>query len=379
MADQDIFEHVKQLFASARAALRPILPKRLRGDTPVVPVVRLSGVIGISTPLKPGLTLANVARPLERAFGMRRARAVALVINSPGGSPVQSHLIYRRIRALAAEHKRPVIAFAEDVAASGGYMIACAADEIICDPSSIVGSIGVVGGSFGFAKLMDKLGIERRLYTSGEHKAMLDPFLPEKPEDVEQLKAVQQEIHEGFIDLVKGSRGARLKGPEKTLFSGEYWTGSTAIGLGLADGIGDLRTTLRERFGDDVITPLIVSRAQLVRPCAAGRLGPGTLAARREFRRGCHLGTRNTRALGALRTVRMSKETSMPPLIFSPLIKLALGALGAGALVHWAVKEVRRINEELDRVKRASTIDPAARQALPTLRRDPRTGDWRPT
>ena len=257
MADQDIFEHLKQLFASARAALRPILPKRLRGDTPVVPVVRLSGVIGISTPLKSGLTLANVARPLERAFGMRRAQAVALVINSPGGSPVQSHLIYRRIRELAAENKRPVIAFAEDVAASGGYMIACAADEIICDPSSIVGSIGVVGGSFGFAKLMDKLGIERRLYTSGEHKAMLDPFLPENPEDVEKLKAVQREIHEGFIDLVKASRGARLKGPEKTLFSGEYWTGNTAIELGLADGIGDLRTTLRERFGDDVITPLI--------------------------------------------------------------------------------------------------------------------------
>jgi signal peptide peptidase SppA len=257
MADQDIFEHLKQLFASARAALRPILPKRLRGDTPVVPVVRLSGVIGISTPLKSGLTLANVARPLERAFGMRRAQAVALVINSPGGSPVQSHLIYRRIRELAAENKRPVIAFAEDVAASGGYMIACAADEIICDPSSIVGSIGVVGGSFGFAKLMDKLGIERRLYTSGEHKAMLDPFLPENPEDVEKLKAVQREIHEGFIDLVKASRGARLKGPEKTLFSGEYWTGNTAIELGLADGIGDLRTTLRERFGDDVVTPLI--------------------------------------------------------------------------------------------------------------------------
>jgi signal peptide peptidase SppA len=188
---------------------------------------------------------------------MRRAQAVALVINSPGGSPVQSHLIYRRIRELAAENKRPVIAFAEDVAASGGYMIACAADEIICDPSSIVGSIGVVGGSFGFAKLMDKLGIERRLYTSGEHKAMLDPFLPENPEDVEKLKAVQREIHEGFIDLVKASRGARLKGPEKTLFSGEYWTGNTAIELGLADGIGDLRTTLRERFGDDVITPLI--------------------------------------------------------------------------------------------------------------------------
>jgi signal peptide peptidase SppA len=257
MSDHNMYEHLRQLFASAREALRPILPKRLRGDTPVVPVVRLSGVIGIATPLKSALTLASVARPLERAFGMRRARAVALQINSPGGSPVQSHLIYRRIRQLAAESGRPVIAFAEDVAASGGYMIACAADEIVCDPSSLVGSIGVVGGSFGFSKLIDKLGIERRLYTSGDHKAMLDPFLPEKSEDVERLKSVQREIHEGFIELVKRSRGARLKGPEKTVFSGEYWTGSKAIELGLADAIGDLRSTLRARFGDDVLTPLI--------------------------------------------------------------------------------------------------------------------------
>ena len=222
-----------------------------------MPVVRLSGVIGFSTPLKPGLTLASIAKPLERAFTMRKAKAVALLINSPGGSPVQSHLIYGRIRALAAENKLKVIAFAEDVAASGGYMIACAADEIICDPSSIVGSIGVVGGSFGFAGLMDKLGIERRLYTSGDNKAMLDPFLPEKPEDVEKLKAVQRKIHEGFIALVRGSRGTRLKGPDQTLFSGEYWTGDTAVELGLADGIGDLRSTLRARFGDKVATPLV--------------------------------------------------------------------------------------------------------------------------
>ena len=269
MADQRIFEHSRQLFLSAREALRPILPKRLLGDVPLVPVVRLSGVIGLSTPLKPGLTLANVARPLERAFGMRKARAIALLINSPGGSPVQSHLIYRRIRQLAAEKNVRVIAFAEDVAASGGYMIACAADEIICDSSSIVGSIGVVGGSFGFAKLMDKLGIERRLYTSGEHKAMLDPFLPENSEDVDRLKAVQREIHEGFIELVKQSRGARLKGPEQTLFSGEYWTGSTAVALGLADGIGDLRSVMRERFGEDVATPLISPpRSWLGRPQA---------------------------------------------------------------------------------------------------------------
>ena len=257
MTDQTKTEHLRQLLASAHQALRPVLPKRLRGDTPVVPVVRLTGVIGVSTPLRSGLTLATVAKSLERAFAMRRAKAVALVINSPGGSPVQSHLIYRRIRALAAENSRPVIVFTEDVAASGGYMIACAGDEIVCDPSSIIGSIGVVGSSFGFTRLMDKLGIDRRLYTSGEHKAMLDPFLPENPDDVERLKALQQDIHEDFILLVKRSRGARLKGPEKTVFSGEYWTGNKAIELGLADRIGDLRSTLRARFGENVVTPLI--------------------------------------------------------------------------------------------------------------------------
>src|SRR5947209_7969207 len=272
MADQGIFEHSRQLFASAREALRPILPRRIRGDIPVVPVVRLSGVIGLATPLKPGVTLANVARPLDRAFAVRGARAVALLINSPGGSAVQSHLIYQRVRALAAEHGRRVIAFAEDVAASGGYMIACAADEIVCDPHSIVGSIGVVGGSFGFAKLMDKVGIERRLYTSGEHKAMLDPFLPENPQDVERLKGVQREIHQGFIALVKQSRGARLTGREEDLFSGEFWTGSTAQGLGLVDEIGDLRSSLRRRYGDNVITPLISpARGWL------GRVQPGVL------------------------------------------------------------------------------------------------------
>jgi serine protease SohB len=263
-------ERFVKLLAGAGAVLRPLVPKRFRGDIPVVPVVRLSGVIGLSTPLRPGVTAASMARPLERAFNMRNARAVALVVNSPGGSPVQSHLIYRRIRQLAEEKKRPVIAFVEDVGASGGYMAACAADEIICDISSIVGSIGVVGGSFGFPKLMERLGIERRLYTAGEHKASLDPFLPEDAEDVQRLKTLQQEIHQGFIDLVKQSRGARLKGPEKTLFSGEYWSGAKAIELGLADGIGDLRSTLRARFGDKVVTPLIAAERSLF-----GRARPG--------------------------------------------------------------------------------------------------------
>jgi len=240
-------------------ALSPLIPQRFRRDRPIVPVVRLTGVIGFSTPLRPGLSLAGVARTLDRAFAVRRAAAVALSINSPGGSPVQSHLIFRRIRELADEHKRPVIAFIEDAGASGGYMIACAGDEVIADPYSIVGSIGVVGGSFGFDKLIAKIGVERRLYTSGEHKAMLDPFLPENPDDVERLKKLQRHIHEDFIALVKSRRGAKLQGPENDLFSGEYWTGKKAMELGLVDAIGDLRGTLRERFWDKVVTPLITA------------------------------------------------------------------------------------------------------------------------
>jgi len=236
-----------------------VLPARFRADIPVVPVVRLSGVIGVSSPLRPGLMLSTVAKTLERAFSMRNASAVALVINSPGGSPSQSHLIFRRIRQLAEEKKIPVIAFIEDVGASGGYMLACAADEIICDDYSIVGSIGVVGGSFGFPKLLEKLGVERRLYTSGDRKVMLDPFLEEKPDDVKRIKAVQKDIHESFIALVKARRGAKLNGPDKTLFSGEFWVAQAAIELGLADSRGEVRSTLRERYGDKVRTPLITA------------------------------------------------------------------------------------------------------------------------
>src|SRR6185312_14216348 len=242
------------------AALRRFVPARFRSDIPIVPVVRLNGVIGISSPLKPGLTLANTARSLDRAFAMRNIRAVALSINSPGGAAAQSHLIHRRIRSLADEKKIPVIAFVEDVAASGGYMIACAADEIVADASSIVGSIGVVGGSFGFDKLIEKVGIERRLYTSGENKAMLDPFLPEKPEDVARLKDIQREIHESFIALVKERRGTKLESRETALFTGAYWTGGRARELGLVDAVGDLRGTLRERYGDEVKTPLLAER-----------------------------------------------------------------------------------------------------------------------
>jgi serine protease SohB len=252
-------ERVRDICSRALTALRPLIPQRFRRDRPVVPVVRLTGVVGFSTPLRPGLTLAGLARTLDRAFAVGNAAAVALAINSPGGSPVQSHLIFRRIRELAEEKKRRVIAFVEDAGASGGYMIACAADEIVADSYSIVGSIGVVGGSFGFDKMIEKLGIERRLYTSGEHKAMLDPFLPEQPDDVERLKKLQREIHDNFIALVKSRRGAKLNGPENDLFSGEYWTGPRALELGLIDAIGDLRGVLRERFGDKVVTPLITA------------------------------------------------------------------------------------------------------------------------
>jgi signal peptide peptidase SppA len=233
------------------------IPERLRRRRTVVPVVRLSGVIGAVTPLRPGMSLAAVARTLERAFAVKNAKAVALVINSPGGSPVQSRQIYLRIRQLAEEKKLPVLVFVEDVAASGGYMIACAGDEIFCDPSSILGSIGVVGGSFGFQELIRKIGVERRLYTAGAHKAMLDPFLPENPDDVSRLKSLQREIHAIFIALVKQSRGARLKGADDVLFTGEYWAGETSVSLGLADAIGDLRSTLRARYGEKVQTPLI--------------------------------------------------------------------------------------------------------------------------
>jgi signal peptide peptidase SppA len=255
------------------------VPARLRRGAAVVPVVRLSGLIGAVTPLRPGMSLAGVARTLERAFSMKNAKAVALAINSPGGSPVQSRQIYLRIRQLAAEKKLPVLVFVEDVAASGGYMIACAGDEIFCDPSSIMGSIGVVGGSFGFQDLIKRIGVERRLYTAGEHKGMLDPFLPENPDDVARLKTIQREIHALFIALVKQSRGARLKGTDDVLFTGEYWAGETSVSLGLADAIGDLRSTLRARYGEKVVTPLVAPSSGLLSGVLGRKsAGAGTLA-----------------------------------------------------------------------------------------------------
>ena len=222
------------------------------GSHPVVGVIRLTGPIGATDGLRRSLSLATVAKQIEHAFSIGGLKAVALAINSPGGSPVQSALILRRIRDLAKEKDVPVVAFAEDVAASGGYMLALAGDEIYVHEASIVGSIGVVAGGFGFPDAIKKLGIERRLYTAGDRKAMLDPFSPEREEDVKRLGELQKDMHEYFKKMVRDRRGRRLKGARTKLFSGDVWLGSDAVKLGLADGIGDLRSVMRERFGKKV-------------------------------------------------------------------------------------------------------------------------------
>ena len=221
----------------------------MRSQVTTIPVIRLHGAI-MSGPgqFRPTLSLASTASVIEKAFAFADAPAVAISINSPGGSPVQSRLIYKRIRDLAAEKNKQVLVFVEDVAASGGYMIAVAGDEIIADPSSIVGSIGVVSASFGFPELLRKIGVERRVHTAGQNKAVLDPFRPEKQEDVERLKALQLEVHETFIDLVKQRRGARLK-DDPDLFTGLFWTGKRGLELGLVDALGDMRQVLKDRYG----------------------------------------------------------------------------------------------------------------------------------
>ena len=213
-----------------------------------IPVVRLHGTIMAGGgQFRPSLSLASTAGADREGVCLHDAPAVAISINSPGGSPVQSRLIYKRIRDLAAEKNKTVLVFVEDVAASGGYMIAVAGDEIIADPSSIVGSIGVVSASFGFPELMKKIGVERRVYTAGKNKAVLDPFKPEKKEDIERLKELQLEVHETFIDLVKERRGAKLK-DDPDLFTGLFWTGKRGVELGLVDALGDMRDVLKNPF-----------------------------------------------------------------------------------------------------------------------------------
>lgn len=239
-----------------KPSFKRFLPKSLRSDAVTIPVIRLHGTIMAGgSPVRQNLSLASTAGVIEKAFSYS-APAIAISINSPGGSPVQSHLIYKRIRDLAEEKKRKVFVFVEDVAASGGYMIAVAGDEIVADASSVVGSIGVVSAGFGFQEAINKIGIERRVHTSGRNKAILDPFQPEKKEDVAHLKSIQKELHENFIDLVKRRRGAKLA-DDGDLFTGMFWSGGRGKALGLVDEIGDMRSYLKKLYGEKTRLKLI--------------------------------------------------------------------------------------------------------------------------
>ncbi len=253
---------------------RKLMPKRFRRDGVTIPAIRLHGAIMAGgSPLRPVLNLATIAPLLEKAFSVKDAPAVAISINSPGGSPVQSRLIYQRIRDLAQEKRKRVLIFVEDVAASGGYMIALAGDEIIADPTSIVGSIGVVSGGFGFPDLLKKIGVERRVYTAGENKVVLDPFQPEKERDIEFLKGLQLEIHDIFIQMVKSRRGSLLA-DHPDLFSGLFWTGQRGQELGLVDALGDMRGEVKKRYGEK-------ARLELIQPARSlfGRRQPGAAVA----------------------------------------------------------------------------------------------------
>lgn len=268
--------------------LSRLMPARFRKKKVKIPVVRLSGVIQAGgSQFRPALNLANVEELLEEAFETKKAPAVAIAINSPGGSPVQSRQIFYKIRALAKKHEKKVLVFVEDVAASGGYLIALAGDEIIADPTSIVGSIGVISGGFGFTELIKKVGVERRIYTAGENKSVLDPFMPEKESDIAHLKSLQLDVHKVFIDMVKESRAGKLA-EDDTLFTGLFWSGEKGLALGLVDALGDMETELRLRYGDDVeIEPVEASRGFVARmisgrataPRLGGEIGAGAAEA----------------------------------------------------------------------------------------------------
>lgn len=257
--------------------LSRLIPARFRKKKVKIPVVRLSGVIQAGgSQFRPALNLANVEELLEDAFETKKAPAVAIAINSPGGSPVQSRQIFYKIRALAKKHEKKVLVFVEDVAASGGYLIALAGDEIIADPTSIVGSIGVISGGFGFTELIKKVGVERRIYTAGENKSVLDPFMPEKESDIAHLKSLQLDVHKVFIDMVKESRAGKLA-EDDTLFTGLFWSGEKGLALGLVDALGDMETELRLRYGDDVEIEQVEASRGFVARMISGRSTPPQL------------------------------------------------------------------------------------------------------
>lgn len=219
---------------------------------PKVAIIRMAGVIADSTVKRGGISFARYEKLIEEAFEVHKLQAVALIINSPGGSPAQSSLIGSQIRRLAEDKQIPVYAFVEDVAASGGYWIACAADEIYAQESSIVGSIGVISAGFGFQKFIEKHDVERRVYTSGKEKGFLDPFQEEKPSDVKRLKTLQSEIHTQFKDWVNDRRADKLSASDKDLFEGQFWVGTQGLELGIIDGIGDYRSVLKDKHGEDI-------------------------------------------------------------------------------------------------------------------------------
>ena len=253
----------------------PISLSFWRRRTPTIPVVRLAGVVGMRTrPVGPeAVTATGIFPVLRRAFSARGAKAVALAINSPGGSPVQCGLISREVRHLANKHDLPVLAFVEDIAASGGYWLACAADEIFALSSSVVGSIGVINAGFGFPQLLERFGVERRVYAEGKHKGMMDPFSPVREEDVAVLQAVLKDIRTDFLEHVQERRGARLKNDPEQVFSAAVWSGRGALELGLVDELGDMGTVLRERFGDNVRIRDFTPKRRWFRSPVGGRAG----------------------------------------------------------------------------------------------------------
>jgi signal peptide peptidase SppA len=244
----------------SKCPITKILKKICGKSAPIVACVNLSGVIGKDSKLESGLNFSNVAPLLKRAFEIKKVKAVAINVNSPGGSPVQSELIYNYIRELSLEKKIPVYTFAQDVAASGGYWLLLAGDEIYAHNSSIIGSIGVIFSSFGFVELIKKIGVDRRVYTEGKNKAILDPFLPEQPENIEILKEAQRDIFEGFKELVKNRRMGKLKGDEEKLFTGAFWSGKKSVELGLVDEVSDMRSKMKEKFGNKVEIEIISAK-----------------------------------------------------------------------------------------------------------------------
>lgn len=239
--------------------------KKIKSKDPVVPVVRLDGVIAGSSRYQEALNLKTVGAELTKAFEMEKAKAVALIINSPGGSPTHSALVHDRIRHLAQKHDKKVLVFIEEVAASGGYWIACAGDEVFALPTSIVGSIGVISASFGFEEAIEKLGVKRRMHTSGDKKSFLDPFVPEKKEDITRLKSLQVALHDQFKAHVLARRGDKVSAEDTDVFSGNFWLGEPAKELGLVDSMGEIRMILEDRYGKDVKLPQLEKSKSWIR------------------------------------------------------------------------------------------------------------------